>query len=79
MQSSVTCNSLCGERVNMMEERPLMASGRKTTNRIHDNNICVCTVYIYYVYTNTHKYNIYFENIYIYLHLYIYINILYYI
>ncbi len=33
MQSSV----LCGVRVNMMERRPLVAIGRKATDRIHDN------------------------------------------
>ncbi len=34
MQSSV----LCGVRVNMMERRPLVAIGRKATDRIRDNN-----------------------------------------
>ncbi len=33
MQSSV----LCGVRVNMMERRPLVAIGRKATDRIRDN------------------------------------------
>ncbi len=32
MQSSV----LCGVRVNMMERRPLVAIGRKATDRIRD-------------------------------------------
>ncbi len=40
IQSSVTCNSLCGARVNMKEGRPLMTSGRKTMNRICDNIKC---------------------------------------
>ncbi len=38
MQSRVICNSLCGVRVTLMEERPLMVSGRKITNRIRDTN-----------------------------------------
>ncbi len=33
MQSSV----LCGVRVNMMERRPLVAIGRKATDRIRDS------------------------------------------
>ncbi len=36
MQSSV----LCGVRVNMMERRPLVAIGRKATDRIRDNYAC---------------------------------------
>ncbi len=39
MQSSV----LCGVRVNMMERRPLVAIGRKATDRIRD-----IYIYIYY-------------------------------
>ncbi len=42
MQSSVICNSLCGVRVNIMEGRPLMVSGRKTTNRIRDTRHVQC-------------------------------------
>ncbi len=38
MQSRVICNSLCGVRVNIMEEQPLMVSGRKITNRIRDKD-----------------------------------------
>ncbi len=34
MQSSV----LCGVRVNTMEKRPLVAIGRKATDRIRDNS-----------------------------------------
>ncbi len=34
--SRVICNSLHGVRVNMMEEQPLMVSGRRITNRIRD-------------------------------------------
>ncbi len=37
MQSSV----LCGVRVNMMERRPLVAIGRKATDRIRDNPLIV--------------------------------------
>lgn len=32
------CNSLCSVRVNIVEERPLVAIGRKGTDRIHDKN-----------------------------------------
>ncbi len=35
MQSRVMCNSLCGVKVNIMEGRPLVAIGRKVTDRIH--------------------------------------------
>ncbi len=37
MQSSVMCNSLCGVKVNVMEERSLVASGWKSMDRIHDS------------------------------------------
>ncbi len=39
MQSSV----MCGVRVNMMERRPLVAVGQKTTNQIRDR-LCLCSV-----------------------------------
>ncbi len=38
MQFRVTCNSLCGVRVNMMEGQPLVAIGRKSMNRIRESN-----------------------------------------
>ncbi len=47
MQSAVCVSSVqwmmgnavqCGVRVNMMERRPLVAIGRKATDRIRDNN-----------------------------------------
>ncbi len=34
MQFRVMCNSLCGVKVNIMEGRPLVAIGRKVTDRI---------------------------------------------
>ncbi len=36
LQSRVICNSLCGVNVNVMEEWPLVAIGRKATDRIRD-------------------------------------------
>ncbi len=36
MQSRVMCNSLCGVKVNVMEERSLVASEWKSMNQIHD-------------------------------------------
>ncbi len=36
MQSRVMCNSLCGVKVNVTEERSLVASGWKSMNQIHD-------------------------------------------
>ncbi len=35
MQSRVICNSMCGVKINIMGERPLVAIGRKVTDRIH--------------------------------------------
>ncbi len=46
MQSSV----LCGVRVNMMERQPLVAIGRKATDRIHD------TYSIQKIYCHNHVY-----------------------
>ncbi len=46
MQSSV----LCGVRVNMMERRPLVAIGRKATDRIRDNPLIVLFLLFSYFY-----------------------------
>ncbi len=49
MQFSV----LCGVRVNMMERRPLVAIGRKATDRIRDKwrALYVC-MYVFFFFLN---------------------------